>query len=79
MSLPYSPKSPDINPTEKLWSHLNRVIRTMDPQPHNLGQLAMNVELAWLHISVSTFQKLNDSLPAHLKAVNAAKGCYSGF
>lgn len=77
--LPWPPNSPDLNPIENLWDHLDRVVRAMDPQPRNLAQLATTLESAWLHIPVSTFQNLTDSLPTRLAAVRAAKGGYSGF
>ncbi|GBO20588.1 hypothetical protein AVEN_75193-1 [Araneus ventricosus] len=81
MSLPYSTpaNSPDLNPIENLWDHLDRVVRAMDPQPRNLAQLATALESAWLNIPVNTFRNLIDSLPARLAAVRSAKGGYSGF
>ncbi|GBL72252.1 hypothetical protein AVEN_32449-1 [Araneus ventricosus] len=48
-SLPYSPwpaNSPDLKPIEKLWDHLDRVVRAVDPQPCNLAQLATALESA---------------------------------
>ncbi|GBM68683.1 hypothetical protein AVEN_9158-1 [Araneus ventricosus] len=77
--LPWSANSPDLNPIENLWDHLDRVVRAMDPQPHNLAQLAMALESAWLNILVNTFRNLIDSLPARLAAVRPAKGGYSAF
>ncbi|GBM95158.1 hypothetical protein AVEN_128545-1 [Araneus ventricosus] len=82
MSLPYSPwptNSPDLKPIEKLWDHLDRVVRAIDPQPCNLAQLATALESAWLNIPVNTFRNLIDSLPARLAAVRNAKGGYSSF
>ncbi|GFX27711.1 transposable element Tcb1 transposase [Trichonephila clavipes] len=35
--LPWPANSPELNPIENLWDHLDRVVRAMDPQPHNLG------------------------------------------
>lgn len=77
--LPWPPNSPDLNPIENLWDHLDRFVRSMDPQPRNLQQLATELESAWLRIPVSTIQHLIDSLPARLAAVRAARGGYSGF
>ncbi|GBN08764.1 hypothetical protein AVEN_141853-1 [Araneus ventricosus] len=71
--------SPDLNPIENLWDHLDRVVRAMDPQPRNLAQLATALESAWLNILVNAFRNLIDSLPARLAAVRSAKGGYSGF
>ncbi|GFU68105.1 transposable element Tc3 transposase [Trichonephila clavipes] len=71
--------SPDLNPIEHLWDHLDQVVRAMDPQPRNLAQLATALESAWLNISENTFRDLSDSLPARLAEVRSAKGGYSGF
>lgn len=57
----------------------HRVVRTIDPQPRNLAQLATALESAWLNIPVNTFRNLIDSLPARLVAVRSVKGSYSGF
>ncbi|GBN00451.1 hypothetical protein AVEN_85519-1 [Araneus ventricosus] len=77
--LPWPANSPDLNPIEILWDHLDRVVRAMDPQPRNLAQLATALESAWLNIPVNTFRNLIDSLPARLAAVRSAEGGYSGF
>ncbi|GBN92122.1 hypothetical protein AVEN_80942-1 [Araneus ventricosus] len=71
--LPWPANSPDLNPVENLWDHLDRVASTMDPQPRNLAQLATALESAWLNIPVNTFRNLIDSLPARLAAVRFAK------
>ncbi|GBN66291.1 hypothetical protein AVEN_102345-1 [Araneus ventricosus] len=42
--LPWPANSPDLNPIENLWDHLDRVVRGMDPQPRNLAQLATTLE-----------------------------------
>ncbi|GBM41431.1 hypothetical protein AVEN_129625-1 [Araneus ventricosus] len=78
-ALPWPANSPDLNPIENLWDHLDRVVRAMGPQPHNLAQLATALESAWLNIPVNTFRNLIDSLPARLAAVRSAKGGYSSF
>ncbi|GBM46676.1 hypothetical protein AVEN_261055-1 [Araneus ventricosus] len=70
-ALPWPANSPDLNPIENLWDHLDRVVRATDPQPRNLAQLAL--ESAWLNIPVNTFRNLIDSLPARLAAVRSAK------
>ncbi|KFM59722.1 Transposable element Tcb1 transposase, partial [Stegodyphus mimosarum] len=71
--LPWPANSPDLNPIEHLWDHLDRVVRAMDPQPRNLAQLATALESAWLNIPENTFRDLCDSLPARLAAVRSAK------
>ncbi|GFW97885.1 transposable element Tcb1 transposase [Trichonephila clavipes] len=77
--LPWPANSPELNPIENLWDHLDRVVRAMDPQPRNLAQLATALESAWLNIPENTFRDLSDSLPARLAVVRSAKGGYSGL
>ncbi|GFW32959.1 transposable element Tcb1 transposase [Trichonephila clavipes] len=36
--LPCPENSPDLNPINNLWNHLNRVVRAMDPHARNLVQ-----------------------------------------
>ncbi|GBO09667.1 hypothetical protein AVEN_69938-1 [Araneus ventricosus] len=59
--LPWPENSPDLNPIENLWGHLDRVVRAIDPQPRNLVQLATALESAWLNTPVNTFRNLIDS------------------
>ncbi|GFS54192.1 transposable element Tcb1 transposase [Trichonephila clavipes] len=61
--LPLPANSPDLNPIEHVWYHLDRVVRAMDPQPRSLAQLATALESAWLNIPENTFRE-SDSLPA---------------
>ncbi|GFX81619.1 transposable element Tcb1 transposase [Trichonephila clavipes] len=77
--LPWPANSPELNPIENLWDHLDRVVRAMDPQPRNLAQLATALESTWLNIPENTFRDLSDSLPTRLAAVRTAKGGYSGL
>ncbi|GBM28639.1 hypothetical protein AVEN_621-1 [Araneus ventricosus] len=59
-ALPWPEDSPDLNPIENLWDHLDRVVRAMDPQPRNLAQLATALEAVWLNIPVNAFRNLMD-------------------
>ncbi|GFU57252.1 DDE_3 domain-containing protein [Trichonephila clavipes] len=77
--LPWPANSPDLNPIENLWDHLDWVAHAMDPHLRNLAQLAKALEPAWLNIPVTIFRNLIDSLLARVAAVHSAKVGYSGF
>ncbi|GFW19190.1 transposable element Tcb1 transposase [Trichonephila clavipes] len=77
--LPWPANSPELNPIENLWDHLDRVVPAMDPQPRNLAQLATALESVWLNIPENTFRNLSNSLPARLAVVRSAKVGYSGL
>ncbi|KAI4885477.1 hypothetical protein NFI96_007017 [Prochilodus magdalenae] len=70
-ALPWPPNSPDLNPIEHLWDHLDRRVRSMDPPPRTLQQLWDALQSAWLQIPVTTYQALIESIPARLAAVHS--------
>ncbi|GFV08088.1 transposable element Tcb1 transposase [Trichonephila clavipes] len=48
--LPWPTNSPNLNPIDNLWNHLDRIVRTMDSHPRNLAQLATHCSR---HVSIS--------------------------
>ncbi|GBN02499.1 hypothetical protein AVEN_185898-1 [Araneus ventricosus] len=77
--LPWPPNSPDFNPCENLWEHLDRHIRQKDPPPRNLHELRDALLFSWSQMSVATFQAHIESMTSRLTAVLAARGGYSGY
>lgn len=65
-------QSPDINPIEHLWEHLDRKIR--ENSLSNLQQLKNVIQDAWNNIPASVTKKLVDSLPNRLEAIRKSKG-----
>ncbi|GFV03367.1 DDE_3 domain-containing protein [Trichonephila clavipes] len=70
---------PDLSPIENMWAHLDRLVRTVDTHPRNLGQLAMALESAWRNMPVNTFRNLIDSLYVRLAAVLYAEDGFFYF
>ncbi|GBN64832.1 Transposable element Tcb1 transposase [Araneus ventricosus] len=77
--LPWPPNSPDLNPCENLWEHLDRLIRQKDPPPRNLHELRDVLLFSWSQMPVATFQAHIESMTRRLTAVLAARGGHSGY
>ena len=73
------PNSPDINPIEHLWSHLENQIRAATLPPRNVRELQDQLVSAWYQIPQTTYQHLVESMPRRVLVVLRAKGgptCY---
>ncbi|MDP3792933.1 MAG: transposase [bacterium] len=60
-------QSPDLNPIENLWGHLDRQV--MDRRPTSEDQLFEILEDGWNALSVTYLQSLADSMPRRIQAV----------
>ena len=70
--MPFPPNSPDLNPIENVWSHIENEIRY---KPLNiLEDLKKEVENAWNNMDKKIIQKCIESMPICLEAVKQAKG-----
>ena len=72
-------QSPDLNPIENLWDHLDRQIRKRKPSPTSAQELINAVQEEWANISVETVRHLILSLPRRVKAIITAKGKHSKY
>uniref|UniRef100_A0A034WTK7 Transposable element Tcb2 transposase n=1 Tax=Bactrocera dorsalis TaxID=27457 RepID=A0A034WTK7_BACDO len=70
--LPHPPQSPDLNPIENLWDHLDRQIRKRNVTSKETLKSALREE--WLKISPEYTKTLVESMPCRLKCVIKAKG-----
>ena len=66
------PQSPDLNPIEHLWEHLDRQMRKRDI--NNKNDLIKALLEEWQKIPPTITQKLVYSMPSRLKEVLKAKG-----
>lgn len=67
-------QSPDCNPIEYLWDHLDRKIR--DKPLRNKNELWATVESEWKNIEEDVLQKLIDRMPRICKAILKVRGGY---
>ena len=70
--LEWPSQSPDLNPIEHLWEHIERKISVRKPSnQHNLFEL---IKRTWEEIPIDVLINLVDSMPRRCNAVVAAKG-----
>ena len=65
-------QSPDLNPTENLWSILDR--NCAKRAPNNAAELFKIIEDEWYKLDVDLLQRLVHSMPRHCQAVIDAEG-----
>lgn len=69
----WPPYSPDLNPIEKIWAEMKRIIRLSGPR--SINQLRIAINEAWNSVVTQEYcQKLYSSLPACLEQVISKKG-----
>jgi transposase len=72
--LPWPAQSPDLNPIEHLWDHLDRQVRKRTPQPTSSAAMAEALQDEWGKIPLSVVRKLISSMPKRIQAVLKAGG-----
>jgi transposase len=45
--LPWPAQSPDMNPIEHVWDHMDRILRKIDPKPKNCEQVKLALTEIW--------------------------------
>lgn len=70
--LDHPPQSPDVNPIEHLWDHLDNQIRKHEVT--SISRLKEIILEEWHKIPPSVTSKLVESMPNRLKAIIKAKG-----
>ncbi|CAB4382790.1 unnamed protein product [Rhizophagus irregularis] len=72
-------QSPDLNPIENLWDHLDRQVRKRKSLPKSKQELISVVQEEWRKISIETLTHLILSLPSRIEAVIKAKGGHTKY
>ena len=74
MLINWPAQSPDLNPIEHLWDHLERSLRNRPDLPKNLANLEIQLKEEWEKIPQETYLKLIDSMPQRIAACIANNG-----
>ena len=72
-------QSPDLNPIEHLWHHINTRLRAYETPPNGVHELWERVEAEWEKIEPRVCQNLIESMPRRVAAVIKAKGGYTKY
>jgi transposase len=72
--LEWPAKSPDLNPIEHLWDHLNRRVRSAHAPPINLEKLSNLLIQEWHQIPQQSIQNLISSMPRRMQECITARG-----
>ena len=72
INLPWPAQSPDLNPIEHVWGHLDR--RTKDRKCRNLEELMVELRRGWEELPEDYLKKLVHSMPRRIQKVLEAKG-----
>ena len=71
--------SPDMNPIEHLWDHIQRELNQIQPRPTTARQLEQAVRQIWGNINIAEVNALLRSMPARCRAVVNANGGHTRY
>jgi len=72
-------QSPDLNPIEHLWDHLDNQLRKRKPLPRSEKDLIEALQEEWANIKLETLQNLILSLPNRVNEIYKAKGRHTKY
>ena len=76
---PWPANSPDLNPLENLWDHLDRVVRNRPDPPRTPAAMLQALTAAWNAIDQATIQRLVFSMRRRCRAVMDANGGHTRY
>lgn len=77
--LSWPAQSPDLNPIEHLWQHLQKQLAGHPTPPSGMEELWERIQEEWFKIPESYCQELVESIPRRVKAVIRANGGYTKY
>jgi len=72
-------QSPDLNPIEHMWDHLDRQIRKREPLPTSKKALINALMEEWQKVPLDVVRNLISSMPQRIMAVINAKGSHTQY
>ena len=72
-------QSPDLNPIERLWHHLKKLLQKYPTPPKGVHELWNRVAVEWDGIDPKMCQTLIESMPSRIQAVIKAKGGHTKY
>ena len=76
---PWPANSPDLNPLENLWDHLDRVVRNRPDPPRTPAAMLQALTAAWNAIDQATIQRLVFLMRRRCRAVMDANGGHTRY
>lgn len=73
-SIPWPAQSPDLNPIEHVWDHLERAVHKRKPFPKTINELKDALKDEWNKIGKDYLQNLVQSIPRRVKMVIEKEG-----
>ena len=77
--LPWAPYSPDMNPIEHLWDHLDRRVRARNPGPSTLPELRQALIEEWNAYPQRKINRLVLSMPRRVRALTRSRGGHTRY
>lgn len=77
--LPWPACSPDMNPIEHLWDHLDRQIRRRQQPPANRNELEQALRQEWQRIPPYVIRRLTSSMRRRITACIEARGGHTRY
>nr|KAG5688450.1 hypothetical protein BaRGS_003047 [Batillaria attramentaria] len=76
---PWPSLSPDLNPIEHFWDHLQRELNAAQPRPTTPRQPEQALRQIRNNVNMATVNRLIHSMPARCQAVINARGGHTGY
>ncbi|GFX56850.1 transposable element Tcb1 transposase [Trichonephila clavipes] len=77
--LPLLARSPDVSPTENMWSMVAQRLTQITPPAATPDQIWQHVEATWSVVPQEHIQSIFESMPRCVAAVIWNNGGYSGY